>query len=294
MHITVCICTFRRPQMLAALLHKLAHQSTQGLFDYSISIADNDRAWSAQATVERAQATSSISITYGMEPEQNIARARNKAVSVARGDFLAFIDDDELPGDDWLLQALRYCLDAKVDGMLGPVRPQFEMTPSDWLVKGRFFERPEPTTGHRLTWRETRTGNVLLRRELLHKLDGPFNVNFGNGGEDQEFFKRLIEHGAVFAWCNEAPVYETVPSERCTRSYLLKRALQRGQSEKTLTDMRGIIKSLVAVPVYALMLPWLLLAGQHHFMHYLIRLCDHLGKLLGLLGMRPTGERYVG
>jgi succinoglycan biosynthesis protein ExoM len=293
MHITVCICTFRRPQMLAALLHQLAHQSTQGLFDYSVSVADNDHTRSAQATVEAAQATLPLSITYAMEPEQNIARARNKAVSGAQGDFLAFIDDDELPGDDWLLQALRYCLHAKADGVLGPVRPRFEGTPATWLTKGRFFERPEPATGHQMTWRETRTGNVLLRRELLRKLDGPFNVAFGSGGEDQEFFKRLIEQGAVFVWCNEAPVYETVPAERCTRSYLLKRALQRGQSEKTLTDMKGIAKSLVAVPAYTLMLPWLFLAGHHHFMRYLIRLCDHLGKLLGLLGLRPTGERYV-
>jgi succinoglycan biosynthesis protein ExoM len=294
MHITVCICTFRRPQLLAALLHKLAQQTTQGQFDFSVSVADNDSQRSAQATVEAAQAASAIPISYRMEPEQNIARARNMAVSGARGEFLAFIDDDELPGDDWLLQALRYCLDVGADGVLGPVRPRFDVTPPDWLVKGRFCERPEPHTGHRLTWRESRTGNVLLRRALIEQLDGPFNVNFGSGGEDQEFFKRLMEKGAVFVWCNEAPVYETVPAERCTRSYLLKRALQRGQSEKTLTDMRGIVKSLVAVPVYSLMLPWLLLAGQHHFMHYLIRLCDHLGKLLGLLGLRPTGQRYVG
>jgi hypothetical protein len=32
-----------------------------------------------------------------VEPRQGIARARNLAVAHAHGDFLAFLDDDELP-----------------------------------------------------------------------------------------------------------------------------------------------------------------------------------------------------
>ena len=35
--------------------------------------------------------------------KQNIALARNKAIENAKGDFIAFIDDDEFPLDQWLL-----------------------------------------------------------------------------------------------------------------------------------------------------------------------------------------------
>ena len=293
MHVSVCICTFKRPTMLARLLRKLENQVTAGEFTYSIVVADNDASKSAETAVREIAAASRLSISYRVEPRQNIARARNAVIAGASGQFLAFIDDDEVPSDDWLLTALRFCLETGASGVLGPVRPYFDHVPPPWLVRGKFCERPEPETGYRLPWRETRTGNVLLRRSLVAGEAEPFSVAFGNGGEDQEFFKRKIEGGAVFVWCNDAAVYELVPPERCRRSYLLKRALLRGLNERALADYRGIVKSMVAVPLYALLLPVLLLVGEHHFMRYLVRLCDHLGKLLGAVGIKPLGETYV-
>lgn len=41
-HISVCICTFKRPSLLLRLLKELAGQETQGLFTYSIVVVDND------------------------------------------------------------------------------------------------------------------------------------------------------------------------------------------------------------------------------------------------------------
>lgn len=293
MHICVCICTYKRPVLLAKLLQALEEQQTDGEFTLSVVVADNDREQSGEAVVKAAQARGALKIVYTVEPEQNIARARNAALRASTGDYLAFIDDDEIPERTWLRNALRFCLRSGADGMLGPVHPYFEHTPPDWLVRGGFCERPEPASGHQLAWRETRTGNALLNRDLVKDDVEPFAVQFGNGGEDQAFFKRLIERGARFLWNNDAPVYELVPPERCTRRYLLERALRRGQSERTLTDAQGIFKSVIAVPVYALSLPFLLVAGQHHFMRYLVRLCDHAGKLLAVAGFRPMGERYV-
>jgi glycosyltransferase involved in cell wall biosynthesis len=279
--------------MLAKLLSTLETQQTDGEFTLSVVVVDNDRQRSAEATALEATSRGALQISYCVEPEQNIARARNAAVRHSHGDYLAFIDDDEVPSDRWLLTALRFCSESGIDGVLGPVRPYFDHEPPAWLIKGRFCERPEPPTGHLLAWRETRTGNVLLRRRLVEKDAEPFCVAFGSGGEDQEFFKRMMERGAVFRWCNEAPVYELVPPERCRRMYLLKRALRRGQSEKSLADLRGVLKSLVAVPLYVALLPVLLVAGHHHFMRYLVRLCDHAGKLMSLVGLRPLGDRYA-
>lgn len=293
MHICVCICTYKRPRLLKKLLIELDKQNTAGEFTYSVVVADNDREQSAQAVMNEIAASLLLPIQYCVEPQQNIAMARNKALANAQGDFIAFIDDDEFPPTDWLLTAFRACNEHKADGVLAPVQPYFEHEPPKWLIKGQFCERPEYPTGYKLNWRETRTGNVLFWRRILENIEEPFRREFGNGGEDQEFFKRMMEHGAVFIWCNEAAVYEVVPPERCRRRYMLKRALQRGQCEKELADFQGVCKSLIAVPLYALMLPFLLLAGQHWFMRYLIRLCDHIGKLASVLGIRLLGDKYI-
>jgi succinoglycan biosynthesis protein ExoM len=291
--ITVCICTFRRRRLLKKLLLELAKQDTAGLFSYSVVVTDNDLKQSAKPVVEEMKASAPMRIKYCVETEQNIALARNKALTNAADDYIAFIDDDEFPSKDWLLTMLRVCKDRNVAGVLGPVRPFFESEPPPWLVKGRFCERPEHPTGYALSWRETRTGNVLFRRDILEGLNEPFRRQLGNGGEDQEFFKRMIERGHEFIWCNEAPVYEVVPPERWKRGYLLRRALLRGQNERHLANARAICKSLVAVPFYTLMLPFLLLVGHHWVMKYMIRLFDHAGLLIGVMGLRPLGTKYI-
>jgi hypothetical protein len=54
-----------------------------------------------------------------------------------------------------------------------------------------------------------------------------------------------------------------------------------------------VAKSMIAVPAYAFMLPLVAVAGHHRFMRMLVSLCDHLGKLLALLGINPIKEPYV-
>jgi hypothetical protein len=54
-----------------------------------------------------------------------------------------------------------------------------------------------------------------------------------------------------------------------------------------------VAKSLVAVPCYTLGLPVCLLFGQHVFMKYLIKNCDHLGRLLAACGLEVIKEKYI-
>ena len=294
-HITVCICTFRRPDLLQRLLESLALQKTANCFTFSVVVADNDASQSARELVARFGSTSAFPVVYCVEREQNIALVRNKALEHAHGEFIAFIDDDEFPGEDWIALLRSACEKYRAAGVLGPVKPHFAAVPPSWIIKGGICERPEHPTGTILNWWQCRTGNVLFRREILQQIEPPFRSEFGTGGEDQDFYRRLIERGCVFIWCNEAAAFETVPPARWKRSYMLKRALLRGRN--SLKHARGrwtmIGKSLVAIPLYFLSLPLSLLGGQHCFMRNSIRLCDHLGRILTLFGVNPVSEREM-
>jgi len=125
-HISVCVCTYRRPQLLKRLLEGLGGQETRGLFTYSIVVADNDHLRSAELVVSSFSAALLIPIKYCVESQQNIALARNKAIENAEGDFVAFIDDDEFPTRRWLLTLYETCRQHGVDGVLGPVKPHFD------------------------------------------------------------------------------------------------------------------------------------------------------------------------
>ena len=207
--ISVCICTFKRPHLLSRLLYELDRQKTGALFTYSIVIVDNDVSQSSAEVVLQFRKMSPLEITYFVEPEQNIALARNKALANAKGDFIAFIDDDEFPATDWLIKLFQTCQAHKVDGVLGPVLPHFEGSPPAWVTKGRFCDRPSHPTGFKIDWNEGRTGNLLIKREILDGIDPVFRPEFGSGGEDRNFFRRMIERGRVFVWCNEAVAYES-------------------------------------------------------------------------------------
>lgn len=293
-HIAVCICTYKRQDLLGTLLHRLEKQVTDDLFEYSMVIVDNDRNESAKIVVDSFRKNSRLDILYCCEPEQNIAMARNKAVEITGGDFIAFIDDDEIPTDRWLLTLYATCKKWNADGVLAPVCPRFDTDPPEWVIKGRFFERPSHETGSVLKWQNTRTGNALIRRKVFDDKGSRFDRKFLTG-EDRDFFRRMIGEGYVFIWCNEAPVYENIPPLRWQKSFMMKRALFRGKIAARYPDSGGrdILKSVLAVFLYTAFLPASILLGQHVFMKYLVKTCDHLGKILAHCGIDVVRQKYV-
>ena len=294
-HISICICTFRRPKLLKRLLNRIEDQRTDGIFSISIVVVDNDAQESGYDAVNEARQQSKLLINYYVEPERNISLARNRSVESAQGDFIAFIDDDEFPEEDWLLNAYRTLQSSGATGVLGPVKPHFDLPPPKWLIQSRILERPTFSTGWTLTnARDTRTGNVLFCGSLFSDRGNRFDPIYGRtGGGDAVFFKQMMEKGYVFVWCNEAVVNEAVPLERQRKSYYIKRAFTRGMSEALESPVISLstLRSAMIIPVYALVLPFAWLLGQHHFMRFLIKECDHFAKLLAYLGIRPVRER---
>lgn len=293
-HISVCVCTYKRPPFLKRLLQKLADQEADGLFTYSIVVVDNDCLRSAEALVSEFAAASTKRVTYCVEPRQNICLARNKAIENATGDFIAFIDDDEFPAKHWLLSLFQAADRDGVEGVLGPVKSYFDEQPPKWVIKGKFYERPTHPTGCVINWSEGRTGNVLLKKQLFEAGEPPFNPEFHRGG-DTDFFRRMVEKGYVFLWCNEAVVYEVVPPVRWTRTFMLKRALLRGNItlQNPNFGVGSVTKSIIAVAAYAAALPFTLMLGHHRLMDVLVRLFDHLGKLLAVVGINPVSNPYI-
>jgi len=292
-HISVCVCSFRRPHLLKSTLENLRGLATAGLFEYSIVVADNDREESARATVEEFARSTDIRVAYCVEPEQNISLARNKALEFAQGDFIAWIDDDEFPNPAWLLTFFQALEKYGADGVLGPVKPVFLSPPPAWITRGKFFDKPRRASGLRLKWDQTSTANVLLRRDILRGVKEPFRREFGSGCEDIDFFRRMMKSGRIFVWCDEAIVSEIIPPARWKRRYLLRRALLRGRNGHHFADVTSVAKSVLALPIYLLLLPILLLAGQHHFVRYVMKIGDHAGKLLGVLHLKILGDKYL-
>ncbi len=236
--VSICLCTYMRPDCLAECLEHLIAQKTTKRFE--IIVVDNDSSLSAEPTF-KAYATKAankdIPMVFAVESEQNISLARNKGVSLCRGEYVAFLDDDGRPTEDWL-ENLRQMMDIeRVDGVFGPQIPMLPKTVSRSMKK--YLE----STLHRRSNRRVMTGmdcatnNAFLVKSHLKKRPGPFRKEFGRtGGEDVDLFSWLVKKGCEFRWCEKAVVYEFQEDRKLTIRYHIKRAYRGGWQD----SMRNI------------------------------------------------------
>jgi glycosyltransferase involved in cell wall biosynthesis len=234
--IGVCITTFNRPNGLGSALAGLASMTlpadlSEGLGVYVI---DNSADGNARAVVDQTRQSFPWPLHFIHEPRKGVAQARNKALDVTTGrDFIAFIDDDEIPAPDWLCRLVDLQKKFDADVVSGPVLPHFDKPPMRWLVAGRFFEPVRYANGTRMDI--SYTGNVLFRRSLVIRTGIRFSEALGEiGGEDVDFFDRLRRAGADIRYCNDAIVRETIPPDRATLKWLLRRWFRTGNSEAIL------------------------------------------------------------
>lgn len=155
-----------------------------------------------------------------------ISRARNLGVEAARGDTLAFTDDDCVPDASWLAALA----DAGGDVATGRILPLDDdrdglvAVSSRTSTEYRWFHGTEGG----VPWEAGSGGNLLVRRELFERLGG-FDARFGPGGryraaEDVEFLERILRSGATIAYTPAAVVYH----ERKRRSERLRRRVPYG------------------------------------------------------------------
>lgn len=301
--VSVCIATYRRPEGLKRLLNALNKLtfSKCSVPDLEVIVVDNDSTGSAHSICEGVRSNFRWILQYHIESNRGISYVRNRAISCisTQSNFVAFIDDDEVPAPQWLDELLLVQQQYNADVVAGPVVPYFsdKNTPK-WIIRGKFFDLARFPTGHSL--QVAFTGNVLIQVELLKKLDKLFDERFAlTGGEDTNFFMRIHHAGYSMVWSDDAIVHEWIPRTRTNLVWLLKRGY-RTYSTQTLCERefkpiakllpkrlatgtaRILIGSLLFIPS--------LFLGRHIFAKALLQICRGAGLLSGLAGR--TYEEY--
>jgi succinoglycan biosynthesis protein ExoM len=225
--ISVCVCTFRRPESLKRMLESLFEQCDETPH-FEVVLVDNDAAGTAKPVFAWA-ADRGMDVRYELEPVQNVARARNRGVREVRGEYVAFIDDTGTAGPRWLIELVTAVKRHRADGAFGPVHRRFAAGGRAWIHEGGFFDDRIKPTGTPLAWNEARTGNALIRREALDGWEGPFDEAFGlTGGEDVDLFERMLRRGARLIAVESAPVVSALSAGRATVRWLTRRHFNNG------------------------------------------------------------------
>jgi glycosyltransferase involved in cell wall biosynthesis len=223
--VSVLIPTFRRPEsFIRAARSVFAQRDLAGI---ELIAVDNSPEGSAIAAFRWLDARAPIPFRWTHEPRPGVAHARNAALKFARGDLVAWLDDDEEASPHWLAALVAQRRETGAQSVFGPVRasaPEANMTRA-------FFERLYSREGPRDSGpcAPYGIGNSLQPRQMFDEPE-PFSPSANEkGGEDDLLFSSWAEAGAQFAWAADAIVTEHVDAKRTRLAHGLKRAFAYGQ-----------------------------------------------------------------
>ncbi len=236
----VAIPTHRRPEMLRDALEGIRRLHIPSRLRVSVIVIDNDPAGSARAVVD-AVAAGDLPIDYAREPRRGLSSARNRAIDEAidrEADALIFLDDDETPAPDWLDELWSGFAAEQADLAGGPVGvrpPATTIAPRHFFVQRsialnarlrRVSRAIRATLGKPVT---ITTNNWIARMSFVRRHGLRFDPRFDrSGGEDTDFYRKVVAAGGRARWLPRARVDETIPLERLRCGYVFRRRFDSG------------------------------------------------------------------
>lgn len=237
--VSVIVCTRNRSRTLAeSSAALLAMDYPPGLWE--LLIVDN------RSTDDTLQVAHEIArgrpdlVRVIEEREIGLSVTRNTGIRQARGEIIAFADDDAFPERGWL----RAFVDVLVEGDAlvagGPVEPLFQGELPSWF-SDRFLPYlaawDRGTEVHPLTYNEYPRGNNMALRRAVFDQYGYFSPHLGRTGssllscEETELCLRVERGGGRILYAPGARIRHLTVTERITPDWLARRFFAQGRSE---------------------------------------------------------------
>ncbi|PHR61070.1 MAG: glycosyl transferase family 2 [Robiginitomaculum sp.] len=236
--------TFRRPKGLAIALNSLVIQS-DNTRAFEIIVTDNDPEGSAKEYVANFSKTSPVNIVYLHVPNPGVSNARNAALAVAKGRFIAWLDDDQEACPKWVSTLIET---SKKHNAALTFCPTIARIPgnskyNDYYVS--FFERQGPALQDGILDNFFGCGNSLMDLENCQLPDPVFDPRTNEtGGEDDVLFTHIQRQGGVIAWTRHCHTHEDIRPHRATPKYIKVRSFAFGQGP---TEMAAENKNIIGV-----------------------------------------------
>jgi glycosyltransferase involved in cell wall biosynthesis len=241
MFISVALCTHNHIERLPRTLADLA-KLIQPSRPWELIVVDNASTDKTPALLsDTSWWPAGVPVRIVREDRLGLSNARNRALREARGKYLVFIDDDETPDSQWLAAYEHDMLAYDPDALGGRINVLFEHgeRPS-WLQDELlgFLGHLDHGKGCWLTDPATPFygGNFAVRKDLFSKV-GEFDADLGRkgqlnfGGEDTEFYRRLIASGFRVRWVAAAIINHRIRADKLRRTYFLDLHYRQGMAE---------------------------------------------------------------
>jgi len=256
LEISVILCTFNRAPILRRALASLAKSRVVWTSDWELLIVDNNSTDHTRQVAEDFALQFAGGCRYIFEGRPGKSHALNSALRHARGQILAFVDDDVVVDEHWLQNLTAPLAAAHWAGAGGQISPERDFVPPPWLsLDGRYALAPlaifSPAT-RAGELREPPFGtNMAYRAEVFEKVGG-FRTDLGPQpgseirGEDTEFGMRVLSAGYHIWYEPSAIVYHSLSAHRLRKDYFLSWWYDKARSDVRAGELANVSSLRVA------------------------------------------------
>jgi glycosyltransferase involved in cell wall biosynthesis len=310
MKTAICICTYKRPELLEQLLRSLQniHLGELKRNEVHIMIVDNYPDGRTLAVCKRMEKIHPLDLIYIAENQPGEVNSRNRAVDEAlrkRFDFISFIDDDDSPKLDWLANLVSAQRETGADIVCGAIPPVADPACPDWFKNSPLFE--QQIEGSRSQYglpKDMGIGNSLIRCKMLEKLKSQGAIFAKDLVPDWDFFIRATKSGATLIKAEGAIVHRSFGPQRATLKGYLLYAFQCGAMIPFLSKIHGTanqnaarrIKAFKKLGLSLIRLP-LLFYSKTGLARSLFHLVKEIGVLYGYSGRKyryqPESKKHT-
>lgn len=229
-NMTVAICTWNRCESLRQTLDHMARLRVPDGVTWELLVVNNNCTDGTDDVCAAFRDRLPIRVLHEPRPGQSFAR--NLAVAEARGEFLAWTDDDVLVDPAWLSGLLAAFRDFGASWAFGSSEPEWPSTAPSWYeprFRGNFAvldygEAPFVVQGDQPFFGLNFAGLLSAHVEL-----GGFNTEYGfkgkggGVGEDVDLFERAFRAGMKIVYTPGARVRHVIEPERIHKAYHRRR-----------------------------------------------------------------------
>ena len=230
--ISIVIVSYNRPLEVQETVRSLLNQSVK---PFEILVIDDGSDPSLRMTVDFQNFK-----LIRFDKERGLSDSRNFGINAAKGEYVAFLDDDTMPSQHWL-EAVQKGIVAGGDVLGGPLRPLYKANPPSWWTEKDFgyMAGVGNIYGQRI-W----GANMIFKKNVFHKI-GFFDSRLGRkkgkllSCEEDKLIKKA-RLCCRYLFLPEAEVLHVVQSKRMTLNYLIRWNYYEGKSNTILNGRKTI------------------------------------------------------
>jgi glucosyl-dolichyl phosphate glucuronosyltransferase len=234
--LTIVIPTKNRAKIIGELLGSLRRLDGLDRIGPEIIVADNDSTDDTYNFVAAVATDFPAAIQVIKIAKPGKSAAINAAAKLARGEVLAFLDDDVVVDNTWLTAVDTFYREGKFEAGQGLIRLQAPERDDPEIVKLVQRYRTIPNLEHEPDVKPLHSlngANFFVSRNAYERVSG-FDERLGPGAsgtsEDVDFARRLTRAGIAIGYAPGAIVYHRVDRHRLTEEYFKQTHWRQGGS----------------------------------------------------------------